>query len=468
VLDVAPRKPPSVPLRLNQTATRMATGLLLLIPVVAVCLGFWPGHMNADTLTQIDEVRTGNLTNRHAALLLAVWVPFWDLGVGPAFVLAGQVIVFVAGMFLLLRPTFSDLTAALLTALVSLSPPVFGMLGLLGRDVWFIGFLLLAFGLLVTVPGTTARARTALLAGVLVAAWLALAARQNAAPAVVMATIAWFGMVWRPKTARRVGNAVVVVAAGLGVTIALMATQAAATMALGVDDAHPAQYLYTYDIGSISHREHENLFPANVVPKRGMTAIDQHFTVNDVVPMLVGPGHPVEPDLSDKQADSLSDAWRTTVLDHPLDYLDTRWDIYWRQVALTQPAIQIYHPIIDENPFGLTIKFPGLNKTAKDYVEAFADPGYNGDVLFTVWVYLLAALAIGIYLVMRGRSAVERTIGAFGFGAVTFQAGIAAGAMGVAYRLEFPAVVIGLLSILLLLGVLVTRRRTTAAEAAVA
>src|SRR4051794_33730396 len=98
VLDVAVRKPPPAQSGTRRSVVMPACGLMLLVPVVLVSLSFWPGHMNADTLTQIDQVRNGQYTNQHASLLLRLWAPFWDLGVGPGMVLTGQVIVFVAGL----------------------------------------------------------------------------------------------------------------------------------------------------------------------------------------------------------------------------------------------------------------------------------------------------------------------------------------------------------------------------------
>ena len=90
--------------------------VVLLIPVVLVALPFWPGHMNADTFTQIEEAITGHLTNFHATILIAMWHVVWGTGIGPGWILTGQVITFEAGAYLVMRIAFNGLGAAIAAA----------------------------------------------------------------------------------------------------------------------------------------------------------------------------------------------------------------------------------------------------------------------------------------------------------------------------------------------------------------
>src|SRR5687768_15146519 len=88
-------------------AKNAAVALLLLLPIITVAVSFWPGHMSADTLSQIQQVRTGDFTNLHAPLLMWIWRPFYlHLGAGPGWVLTAQLLTFVLGCYLVLRAAF--------------------------------------------------------------------------------------------------------------------------------------------------------------------------------------------------------------------------------------------------------------------------------------------------------------------------------------------------------------------------
>ena len=440
----------------------VAVLLLTVVAVIATC--FWPGHMNADTLTTIGEVTQRDLGNRHAPILGALWIPLWDLGVGPGWVLSAQVAGFVVGTYLVLRMAFRPLVAGIAAALVALSPPIFGMLGLLGRDAWFIASLLLGFGLVFAVTRASGRVRWIALAAALPCIWLALASRQNAAPAVVLATIAWVavarGASWS-WSLRGIAST-----AGLGVLLAaaFAASQAAAVAALDVRDANPEQYLYEYDLAGISYRERVNLFPADVVKERGIDVVDRYWFVDDVLPYIVAPGAPFDQALGEPQMESLGRAWRSAIGHHPAAYFDTRWDIFWRQIGLTRAPAQIYHPGIDSNAFGFVIRFPALNDAARDYVEAFANDAYDGDFLFRAWIYVLIGTVAAAVFLLRARTTLTLAAGLFCVTALVYQSGLMLGAMGVQYRLEFPAVVTGLLGGILLAGSLWQQRRTRSAS----
>ncbi len=429
---------------------------ILLMPVAILLLSFWPGHMSADTLVQIDQVAGGYLTNQHAPLLLALWTPLWDLGIGPGWVLTAQVSAFAAGCYLLLRATLGRLAAALGASAIVLFPPVFGNLGILGRDAWFVSTLLLAFGCAATAARRTGRARVAWLAGIVLMSWLCLAARQNAAAAVALALVALVALLL-PAWASRRRLVAVAVAGGLALTLGLMGMQVVAQNALGVQDVNPEQYLYMYDLGALSHDEHRNLFPRSVL-FGDISDIEARWNKDSMAALVYPSDAPIHPwPLPEPRERALASTWRSQIGKDPLAYLNERARLWLRQVSVTRDPVWIYHPVIDPNNREFAVRFSGPNRAAKRYVEAFAiNENLDGGPLFWVWPYLLACAALAVVL-LRRRSAPVLVLGALALAAVTYQSGLFVGAMGTVFRFEFPIVVIAVVTAVAACGLLVRR-----------
>ena len=444
-------------------AKRAAVALLLLLPVAVAAVSFWPGHMSADTLAQIEQMRTGKYNNQHAALLMVLWRPFYlNLDAGPGWLLAGQLVAFVLGCFLILRAAFGPVGAAAGTALVSLLPPVFGMLAYLGRDTWFTVALVLTFGLIVRAAQASSRARWWWLGAALAAAWLTLAARQNALPAVAVPCTLIAGLVIAGRLARRDSpprrlserwrQVLAAVLAGVVLTGGLAATQWVATAAIGARDMNIEQYTFIYDLAALSERERENLFPPDVMPERGMRPVDAYWNEDTMLGYVFGAQPPIAvPPLSERAGADLRESWLDAIADHPLEYLDVRLDLLLRQLAVTRSAIWVYHPVIDPNPFGYEIRFPDVNGAAKDYIGAFANRENDGGWIYSLWVYQLLALAAVALLVRWSRGWALATVGGLGLAALAYQVGLFFSAPVAQSRYEFPVVVAGLLGAAVLL-----------------
>jgi hypothetical protein len=435
---------------------RAAVALILMLPVVVAAVSFWPGHMSADTLAQIHQVRTGEFTNLHAPLLMWIWRrAYLIVDAGPGWALTLQLLTFVVGAYLILRAAFRPVAAAATTALICFLPPVFGMLGYMGRDMWFVALLVLTFGLIARAGQVRWRLRGGWIVAATVAAWLALASRQNAVPALATACILIAGLViawWirrRDATPRllsgRWGLALVSTAAGLALTFGIVGTQYFATAAIGASDANAEQYTLIYDVAALSQRERSNLFPPEVMKERGMRPVDAFWNVDHMLGYQFGSDPPIAHPLSGEAMTVLRERWTEAIRDHPFDYLDVRWDLFVRQLAITRPAVWVYHPVIDPNPYGYSIKFGWANAAAKDYVEAFADDELEGNWIYTVWVYVLLNIAGAVVLLRWTRGWALASVGALALAALTYQAGLFFTTMQVQSRYEFPVIVAGLL-----------------------
>lgn len=415
--------------------------LLLLIPLALVLVGFWPGHMSNDTLEQVRQSRTGELTNQHTPLLNAIWGVGWDLfNAGPGWILFLQNVAFLGGSHLLLRGLLKPLPAALGTVALALFPAVFGMLGYVSRDVWFTAGLLLTFGLVSLAGREQGRTRQLAAAGAILMAFLTCATRQNAAPAL------WPALILLATLALPFRRAVL---AGSALTVALVAAVFLATAPLDVADNAPQEQLYAYDLAALSIQDGENLFPRSIVDDQSMAPVQERWNVDTVGPFVFAPTQLLQVPLPDDQSADLSSAWRDAITGDPVGYLEQRTTLFLRQLSITRDSVFIYHPQIDANPFGFQIRFPDANAVATDYVEAFAEtPSLDGGLIHAIWIYLLICFAATVVLLRRNRSWALLTLGAAAFGGgIAYQSGLFFGAMATQYRWEWPVTVCALLAL---------------------
>lgn len=436
------------------------------LPVVLIAITFWPGHMSADTLDEAFQASSGQINNQHAAILVEGWHLLWPLGVGPGYLFFGQLVCFAVGIFLILRAVFKPLAAGVITAVIAFVPPVLGFVAVVGRDMWFLGFLLLAFGLLIRAAQRPWPARGWWLGASVVFGWLSLAARQNAVTCVVVVIVGVMALVlarrWpQPAQSRgqRIKRGLAVGAAGIAVTLVMLGSQAGLSSALGVKNNHPEQYLFIYDLSALTQREHKDLIPTSVVPRSKARDVEQRFGMDDVVSVTFVPDAPFSVPVTAAQDSSLRKRWLHVITTQPFSYLRLRGQLFLRQIGITRRPIWVWHPQIDPNSFGYQSHFPSLDKVGGDYMRAFTEPNNDGSYIFRPWIYLLVALVGAIILLRRRWGPALILAGGVALAALTLQIGYFFGAMAVGYRWEHPAVVMSLITLAILLRLAVTRLR---------
>ena len=423
---------------------------MLAILVAVIALAFWPGRMNADTLVEISEIRSGTYSNQYAPILEAIWHPFYQAGFGPGWVLTAQLGLFVWGAFVLLRRWFSSLAAACVVAVISLAPQAFGELGLVGRDTWFLSLLVVCFACVSRALTAEGHQRRAWAGGALLAAWLTLASRQNAAASVFLPLAVLAGpWVARRVSARRHRRLTIVLGTtflSVVATIAMMGTQLVVNRALSVQNTHSSAQLFLYDLASLSRRSGHDYIPATVFPSRSVKTIDATSNVVSANAMLFGPNAPVAYPFTARIASDLEHAWLHRIVADPLAYLGERLETFGWFSGLSQDSIWIYHPTIDPNSFGYHTTFGWANRIANDYERSFTDAANNGGALFAAWLYLLACCVIGVSL-LRTRSWPRALVLTLAVSPLTYQVGLFFGLMGSNYRYEFPCIVLSELAL---------------------
>lgn len=423
---------------------------------MAVDVTVWPGHLDNDSLGIIDQTQSGSYTNWWSPLFEWAWHLPYKWGFGPGWMLTAQVAGMCAGIYLLLRIVIPRGWAAVLTALIALSPPVFSQTILLGRDMWFMSTALLTFGCAARAIAAIGGRRVAWLVAAVIAAWLAQAARQNAISVlffafafVVWALLAELGDAgpWRRVRAGR-WRAVAAIGAAAVMSVALYAEQYLQSSVVGVHRLDPAQALYIYDLEVLSHRLNRNLFPPSVLKTRGTAPIDAYYSPDDMIPMLLeGIGAPDWISAPHELA-QLKHEWISTVENHPFDYLAERFSLLARNLSLTRAPYVVYQPNnFGDNSLGLHVEHPSLDRIAVGYIDAFTEGGYqNGSFLLDAWIYLLLATA-GMVVIMRSRApnTTRALFAVLGLSAWGLQAGLLFTMPGNQYRFQGWTLAVGLL-----------------------
>lgn len=411
-------------------------------------IGAWPGRMSADTLAQIEQVRAGEYTDWHAALLLVLWRPFWLIGAGPGWVMTAGIVTFVLGLYGVLRVRFGRPAAVIATIVITLLPPVLGWVIYLGRDLWFTAFFLVGCAALVRTVGADGRVRRLACGGLVVAVWLMLAARQNAAPATAALLFAMFWLTSSPELPRATNPRFlrrVLKACGLTILVllAVLGSQAVMRRVFDVRVTHIEQSIYIYDLAAISVEEGEVLLDPEAFPAQDLAVLEASFNPASFEPMVFGPNAIIPYPVSGDAVSELQEDWIDVVLSHPVSYLEERATVWLQQISLTEPSVWIVHPGVDANTWGYAAEFPAIDDAIQHYVRFFAsNDQLGGGVVHTVWIYLL--VLVGGLWYLRSASARRRSVGWMSLAALAYQASLFVGLMGTGYRLNVPCVVLAL------------------------
>lgn len=456
---------------------------------VLVCFGVllavavWPGQLDADALNQIKQARTGQFNNWWAPIIDWLMRGLFLLGGGPGIVVMVTILVALVSLYELLRVRLSRWSSVLVSVLISISPPVLGYITSLQRDVWFGSATLASYALLVRATRCSPRARSICAGLSLVAAWFAMAARQNAIPALIPAVaidLAWLlrprrtgtssepsavsaGTAAEPDPAtavdtgdlvgpasakgpsrsagsrarrRRTGRRPLAIAV---LTVAVFGvfylSQDVLTYdVIGAVHAYPQQELFEQDLAGISLREHVDLLPRAIFPAHSLAVLSRYYSPATVIPLVAGKGHPLITYADASGYKQLEKAWEHAVVHHPIGYLHARWNLWMAEIDWNVNSWAPYHPGVDKNTLGLSAAFPVLDKFRLRYLETFGTTYLYGGVVTKAWIYLLISPFLGLSLARRRRSAAVRIIGLMVLAAFVYTLTFAVAAMGDTFR----------------------------------
>lgn len=450
--------------RLGLTPGRLCRGAVLVALGAAIAAVYLPGSVVPDTLTMCSEAIANVYTDWHSPAISGIW-GFLDPPLAVIFVLTLSVTILAVHLILTrwLRPWI----ALAGTVAVMCFPATVGWMGHVGKDEWFAAAFLAGVALIAR-AGTERRPaiRRALLVGVVVCFWFAIAARKNALlPVGAALLLAWpvpptiFGRFRARPLIRRV------LASGLVLVVLVGSVSVFTSVVVRPRATHAEQSTYLFDLTGISLDEHRMLFPRGTFP-RGTTLrdIDRAFDVKEGDGYFFGPDTPVDPFLTAPQVAKLQQAWLDAVLAHPDDYLRTRLSYTWALLGISAP-----HPFGSVNDpgsspadFDLSCPvpdryFPSLHQQVFDFLQKVE---YRN--LFRGWAFLLvlvvASLVAGLRRVTEARLLLV--------GGVLSLAGLALLGISPVYRYSWFTAVCALLAVALALSRIPALARTDGPPAA--
>lgn len=456
---------------------RSGAYVILLLGIAAICLLHWPGRLDGDSLATIREIRSGWISDQRSPVLTWAWRQAYRLTqVGPGFVLLAQTTALTAGLYLLLRSVLKRAVAAVLAVLVLFAPPTFGFVGLVGRDAWFTACALLALGLGVAAVRWTGRPQRIAVVLAVIAAATAIAARQNGFTAVLPIAVALtptaLGLVRGPARLRALAGrrprATAITVATLATVGALGGTVVAAKLVVD-NPRHPQIWTQLYDLGYLTLQRDEQLIPSlprTHQPVQTPAEVRDRWQNTTSIFMRFDPDLNFAPGsapkaLTDDMAVKIGDAWRTAIVESPVDYIRGRFGLWKRQLGIGHAPW--YSMVLENqpNPWGYDgPAFPELGELAADYANHWgAWPGsLTGGTVHHVWIYLLVAV-FGLAFALPRFPPQVRMLGALSAAAVGLQVGLFFLAPSVQLRYQTLTIYAGLIVFCAAVRMLLARMR---------
>jgi hypothetical protein len=405
-----------------------------------ISIFFWPGQMDPDSVDEITEAATGHFIDWHTPILSALWRIPYLLGItSPGWVLAVGIFTLLVGFYLILRVRFGRLASTCISVACLIWPPVLSWGVHVGRDTWFIGLLMCAFGFAARVVRMGEDQQRFNLICALVCAFLCCATWQiGLVPIFVLFVVLALQIL--PMRVRR--RSLVALGVGLAMCAGVFVLQIGIEKALNTEVTNSQQGTYIYDLGQLSKMNDQVLFPRDMLlPHKDALAFLKTIPVGDVDGIIFGKTAVVAFFVQGAQLSSLQHAWFNAILHHPWDYLKERTDLLWSQLAISHPSVWTFQYPPDPRqylPLANGLQADGLN-----YLSTFST-GINlyGDILYTAWFYLVLAVA-SVPLLWRRAERGARVIAAFALSIVLVETAVFFTVPGLVYRYSYPVVVAG-------------------------
>ena len=451
---------------LTLVGTRLRSARPLTILAVAwlvLIIYAFPGQMSADTYDHLEESRLGVYTDGHPPVMNVL---FWcadTLIPGPFAVLVLNSTVFLAGLYAILRRTFTARRAAWIASVLFVFPPIMLPLAAVWKDSVMAAFLLLGIAGLLD-------SRRSLRLAALLAVFVATAVRYNAFAATFPFVVLLFewrpGMHWLKRYA-------ISVAAWVAVTMAAFTLNSSLTdkqmhywhSSLG---AHDIVGTLNFIDGTLPDAELEKLFEGTglLVHEDIHAYMRKVYTPKTFMELVTAPkglwsmpvyGFEAAPE---PQRDAIERAWKQIVTKYPGAYVTHRGAVMvevlsltWRRPLGTAPRRDFPYPQTVIN-MGLSNRWSALQLEETSWMIALN----RFTPAFEPWMYL----AMAFFLLFATRR--NREVFAFLTSAIIMESSLLVLAPSPDYRYSHWLVVCVCISITLL----VTRgvRAARAAQAA--
>jgi hypothetical protein len=288
--------------------------------------------------------------------------------------------------------------------------------------------------------------------------FLAMTARQNAAPLVFFVVLAMVqrglsrragqrgdGRVWRTRALSLAAAAGLCIAATLVINV--LTYRVFETV-----DRQPEAVVYAYDLTAMSLEEDELLLGPEAFPAQDLEILEANFDPQYAFSVIIEPEQGgVLATIGGPPTDELAADWRAEVPAHFGTYLTVRWRMFDRVIGLTERPVVIVHHGVDPNGGVIEIENPGANRWFRsNYLRVLATDDtliYGTGWARPVWYLLVAAAASAVLLRRRRRAAPGGLeVGLLALGALAYTASLFFVTPTAEYRFAYPSITLGLLS----------------------
>ena len=348
----------------------------------------FPGYMSTDSAIQLMESRSGKFSDAHPPLMSAYWRLLDAFVSGPVLMLLLQSLLFLGGLYVLLKRFLAPPAAAITASAILLFPPILTPMAAIWKDSQMAGFMMAGIAAMLS-----ARLKIRIVGlGLLVAAC---AVRHNGFAAVVPLVFFMFewrsGMQWWKRTAYAIAAAVLAVAAMFAVTKVLTTQAIPLTPAfqdiVGIiafsgekSDAELREILRGLPLESdvdIQARC-KRLYDA-----RGPWRITQ-----DTDRLMRYPSTPAE-------WDALRRAWKHLVFDEPGAYFAWHWDTFKRVLGVDEvPRAPVYNLFVEVEYAVVELTHSAGHSTAQIYLSRAFYWLADYTPLFRPWMYAVIGLLL--------------------------------------------------------------------------
>lgn len=412
--------------------------VVVCVITAVVVVPIWPGVFTIDSQAMLRDASEGQISDWYSPVLQAFWGLLDTLGFSPGTMFVVGVAGLTASLLVCFRLGLNRVWAMAATVLTMLFPPVYGLAGWVGRDVWFAAFVI---GVLAALGWATRRpARLGFpFALAFVGAWFAADARQNGLLIylVVGAVIGWTWAASRGHVAARtVGVALLCLVLGVG-------TMVLARSFIVTRDQRPEDVLYFQDLVAMSLRRNELLVPAQFVKVDDLDEIRAALTQGQVGAVF----NLVAEMPSVRDPNVLRSAWLESIREHPLDYIAVRGTLWLQLMGLRSGLLSAWFGGSDllnwDRSPELAQAFPTLTSARYSVLDTFDDGNRGPGPLHRPVIFLVAGLFGSVLLIVAGSAARLFGIATLGL-QVVFQATLAATAPVVEFRFEYFQVLLGI------------------------
>jgi hypothetical protein len=369
---------------------------ILAIGYALFLLWAFPGYMSNDSVTQLQEARSGHFSDGNPPLMAAEWFVLDRIISGPVLMLLLQSTLFLVGLYVLLKHVMSERAAAWAAIGILLFPPVLTPMAVIWKDSQMAAYLMAGAAALIQ-PSRRWRVAGVLLIGA------ACVMRHNALAAG--APLIGILFEWRNpiRWYKRVGLIAAAAVLALGALFGVNRLLAQRHVRLS-----PVFY---DDLGMIAYSDDMTDEQARELLRGVPLAVHDHiqdnarriFALRGVYRAVSGDDRMFDGPHNDQEWDAFYRAWRALFAHDPGSYFASHWAVFRLVLGISEiPRAPVYNLFIEQPDEIPAIEHAAWPSMSQQYIGRGLYWLADYTPLYRPWFFAVMALIL-IPLACRDR-----------------------------------------------------------------